>query len=174
MRRKRGKQITKIIEIHLIYIKNRSGKRDKSKIPEEMDTEVEEEYSSEAEDSEEDVMGKVKFKSENNNDKSNTQKKNKNGDVEKYKSNGNSFAPTQKHKKCYFCVSGTHMLNNLEIKDKIERYQLFYRKENVQSHHQQAKDKRYEKTVDSDIEVSVSSKKKSGWIGLQISLYERK
>ena len=39
-----------------------------------------------------DVMLKVKFKAENNNDKSNTQKQNKNGGGEQDKSNETSFS----------------------------------------------------------------------------------
>ena len=43
------------------------------------------------------VMRNVKFKPENKNDKSNTQKQNKNVGVEKNKSNETNFAQTHKH-----------------------------------------------------------------------------
>ena len=46
-----------------------------------------------------DVIPKVKFKSEKKNEKSNTQKQNKNGGGEQDKSNETSFAQTQKHEK---------------------------------------------------------------------------
>ena len=66
------------------------------------------------------------------------------------------------------------MLNNCEIQYNIARYQWFDRTVNVQSHHQQEKDKGYEQTVDSDADVSVSSTKTSGWSGFQISFHGRK
>ena len=44
-----------------------------------------------------DVMSEVKFQAEKNNDKSNTQKQNKNGGGELDKLNETSFAQTQKH-----------------------------------------------------------------------------
>ena len=93
-----------------------------------------------------DLMRKVKFKPEKNNDKSNTQKQNKNGGDEQYKSNETSFEQTQKHqKKCYCCGSGTHMLNNCEIRYTIAIYQWFERTGSVYSHQQQSSDKGYEK-----------------------------
>ena len=46
-----------------------------------------------------DFIPKVKFKPENNNDISNTHKKNKNGGGEQDKSNKTSFAQTKKHEK---------------------------------------------------------------------------
>ena len=46
-----------------------------------------------------DVMSKVKFESEKNNGKNNTQKQNKNGGGEQDKSNETSFAQTQKLEK---------------------------------------------------------------------------
>ena len=49
------------------------------------------------------------------------------------------------------------MLNNCDIKDTIARYQWFDRTYNVQSHHQQEKDKGNEQKMDSDADVSVSS-----------------
>ena len=52
--------------------------------------------------------------------------KNYNGGGERDKSNETSFAQTHKHeKKCYCCGSGTHMLNNCEIRDTITIYQWF-------------------------------------------------
>ena len=48
-------------------------------------------------------------------------------------------------KKCYFCGSGMHMLNNGDIRDTIERYHWFDRKGNVHSNHQQISDKDDEK-----------------------------
>ena len=66
------------------------------------------------------------------------------------------------------------MLNNCDIRNIISRYQWFYRKVNVQSHHQQASDKGYEQTMESDVDVSVYSKNSSGWSGLQISLHGSK
>ena len=44
----------------------------------------------------------------------------------------------------------------------------------MQSRHQQSKYKGYESTVDSDVDVSVSSMKTSGWSGLQISFHGSK
>ena len=38
-------------------------------------------------------------------------------------------------KKCYWCGSGTHMLNNCEITYTIERCQWFDRTENVKNNH---------------------------------------
>ena len=54
----------------------------------------------------------------------------------------------------------------LEVKEGTD----LYRTGNVQSHHQQGKDKWYEQIVDIDTDLSVSSTKTSGWRGLQISL----
>ena len=45
------------------------------------------------------VMRKLKFKSENNHYKSNTQKHKKHGGSERDKSNENSFIKTKKHEK---------------------------------------------------------------------------
>ena len=50
------------------------------------------------------IMRQVKFKSENNNDKINTQKNNKNGGGERDKSIEMSFAQTQKHEKSAITV----------------------------------------------------------------------
>ena len=74
-------------------------------------------------------------------------------------------------KKCYCCGSGTHMLNNFEIKYMIARDQWFERTVNVQSYHKQAKEKGYEQTVNGDVDVSVSSTKKSVWSRLQNTLH---
>ena len=85
-------------------------------------------------------MHRLKFKPKKNNERSNTQKQNKNGggEIDKYKEN--SFEQTQKHeKKCYYCGSGTNMLNNFNIRDTIERDQWFDRKVNVKINHQQEK-----------------------------------
>ena len=51
-------------------------------------------------------MSKVKFESEKNNGKNNTQKQNKNGGGEQDKSNETSFAQTQKHEKVLFMWFG--------------------------------------------------------------------
>ena len=40
-------------------------------------------------------------------------------------------------KNCYYCGSGTNMLNNCDIKETISRYHGFDKTGNVQSHHQQ-------------------------------------
>ena len=77
-------------------------------------------------------------------------------------------------KKCYCYDSGTHMLNNRNIRDTIERYQWFDRTVNVQSNHQQQKDKENEKKVHSGVDVSVSITKTSGWKVLQTSLHSSK
>ena len=77
-------------------------------------------------------------------------------------------------KKCYCYGLETHMLNNFEIRDTIARYQQFDRIYIVHSHHQQTEQKGYEQTAWSDSDVSVSSKKISGWNGLQIILHGRK
>ena len=66
------------------------------------------------------------------------------------------------------------MLNKCQIKYTIARDQWFDRTGNMQSRHQQSKYKGYESTVDSDVDVSVSSMKTSGWSGLQISLHGSK
>ena len=66
------------------------------------------------------------------------------------------------------------MSNNFQIKYTIARDQWFDRTGNMQSCHQQSKYKGYESTVDSDVDVSVSSMKTSGWSGLQISLHGSK
>ena len=66
------------------------------------------------------------------------------------------------------------MLNNCEIKCTIERDQWFDSTGNVQSFHQQEKNKGYEQTVDSGADVSVSSMKTSGWSVLQTGLHEKK
>ena len=94
-----------------------------------------------------DVMRKVRFKAENNNDKRSTQKLNKNWGGEQDKSNETSFQKRKNMKKFYCCGSGTHMLNNFEIKDTIEKDQCFYRTLNLHSNHQQASDKGDEQTV---------------------------
>ena len=73
-------------------------------------------------------------------------------------------------KKCYCCGPETHMLNNYYIIDTIARYKWFDRTVNVQSHSQQASEKRDEQTVGNDVDVNVSSTKTSSWGGLQISL----
>ena len=86
-----------------------------------------------------------------------------------------SFAKTHKHKKtCYCCGSGTHMLNNCEIRNTIVRDQWFDRTGNLHIHLQQPSEKEYEQTVESYADVIVSSTKTSGWSGLQISLHGRK
>ena len=54
-------------------------------------------------------MRKVKFKTEKNNDKSNTQKKNINGCGERDKSNGTTFARTHNHEKSAIAVFQEHM-----------------------------------------------------------------
>ena len=77
-------------------------------------------------------------------------------------------------KRCYFCGSGTHMLDNCDIKDTMERDRWFSRKLNVQNHRQQSKYKGDEKIVYSDADVSVSSTKTVSRGGLQISLYGSK
>ena len=64
---------------------------------------------------------------------------------------------------CYCSGSVTHMLNNCEIKDMITRYQWLDRTGYVKIHHQQVKYKGDKQTVDIDADVSVSSKKTSGW-----------
>ena len=51
-----------------------------------------------------DVMRKVKFIAENDNEKSNTQKQNKNGGSERDKSNETSFSQMHKHDKGDFDV----------------------------------------------------------------------
>ena len=57
------------------------------------------------------------------------------------------FQKRRNMKKFYCCGSGTHMLNNFEIKDTIEKYQCFYRTLNLQGNLQQASDKGDEQTV---------------------------
>ena len=54
-------------------------------------------------------MRKVKVKPEKNNDKSNTQKQNKNGGDEQYKSNEKSLKKTQKHPKSAIAVVQEHI-----------------------------------------------------------------
>ena len=66
------------------------------------------------------------------------------------------------------------MLNNCDIRNKIERDQWFYRTGNYQSCHQQAEYKGYEQTVDSDADMSLTSTKTSGWRGLNIILHGSK
>ena len=56
---------------------------------------------------------------------------------------------SEPQKKCYLCVSGTHKLNNCEIRNTIARYQWFDRTWNMYSHQQQAAHKG-KKTVESD------------------------
>ena len=51
-----------------------------------------------------DVIRKLKFKAEKNNDKSNTQKQNKNGVGGQEKLNETNFAQTQKHEKSEIAV----------------------------------------------------------------------
>ena len=121
-----------------------------------------------------DIMHKVKFKSEHNNEKSNTQKQNKMEVVSKVNRVKRVFHKHRNMKNCYFCGSGTHILNNWEIKDTKSRYQWFDKTGNVQIHHQQAEYKGSEQTGDSDTDVSVSSTKTSGWGGLKISSHRSK
>ena len=67
----------------------------------------------------------------------NHKKKDKNRDGKRDKLNETSFSQTHKHEqKCYFCGSGTHMLNHCEIIDAIARYHWFLREINLNSHHQ--------------------------------------
>ena len=83
----------------------------------------------------------------------------------------------QKHintQKCYCCGSGMNKLNNCEIIYTIVRYQWFDRTGNVHSFHQQAPDKGYEQTAESDTYVSMPSKKTRGWRGLKIIFHGSK
>ena len=68
-----------------------------------------------------DVMSKMKLKTEKKNDKSNTQKKNKMEVGNKINKMRQVLHKFRNMKKCYFCGSGTHMLNNCEIRYIIAR-----------------------------------------------------
>ena len=57
------------------------------------------------------------------------------------------------------------MLNNCEIRDKTARDQWFDRTVNVHSKQQKEADKGYGETLESGTDVSVYSKKISGWSG---------
>ena len=104
-----------------------------------------------------------------------TQKKNKIGGGEQNKLNEMSFVQTNNHKKkCHCCGSVTHIFNNCDIRDNMERDQWFYRTGNLHSNHQQASEKGYKQTPESYADASVSSTKTSSWSGLQISLHGNK
>ena len=66
------------------------------------------------------AMLKLKFKSGNKNDKNNTQEQNKLVEVNKINQMRQVLHKHRTMKKCYCCDSGTHMLNNVLIRDTIE------------------------------------------------------
>ena len=68
-----------------------------------------------------DVVRKVKFKVENNNDKSNPQNRIKMEVVNEINLMRRVFKDTETWKKYYCCVSVMHMLNNCEIRENIKR-----------------------------------------------------
>ena len=57
------------------------------------------------------------------------------------------FTNTEQQKNCYCCSSGTHMLNNCELRDTIARDQWFDTTRNMYNHNKKESDKGNEKIV---------------------------
>ena len=74
-------------------------------------------------------------------------------------------------KKCYCCGSGTHVLNNCDIRDAISRDQWFDITVDLHIRHQQSAYKEDEQTVESDADVIFFQyeKKRLNWITNQFS-----